>query len=61
MNKQIKSGKEIVDDFFNNMENLSGVDLELARSLTTLYKDNKFTERNIQNELRKLRDHEHKN
>jgi hypothetical protein len=55
MKNKVKSGKEIVDDFFKNIENIDGVDKDIAKMLTKLYKNDKLTEINVKNELPKLR------
>ena len=55
MKNKVKSGKEIVDDFFKNIENIDGVDKEIAKMLTNLYENDKLTEINVKNELPKLR------
>lgn len=56
MDKKVKSGKEILDDFFSNISKIENVDSVLAESLATLYDQNKLTDTNIKNELQKLRD-----
>ena len=55
MKNKVKSGKEIVDDFFKNIENIDGVDKDIAKMLTNLYENEKLTEINVKNELPKLR------
>jgi hypothetical protein len=54
--ENFKSGKQILDDFFNEIENLPEVDKEIAELFTSLYSQNKFTDTNIKNELQKLRE-----
>lgn len=54
--ENVKSGKQILDDFFNEIENLSNIDKEIAQLFATLYSHNKFTDVNIKNELQKLRE-----
>lgn len=56
MNKKVKSGKEILDDFFSNISKIENVDSKIAESLATLYDQNKLTDTNVKNELQKLRD-----
>jgi hypothetical protein len=53
---KVKSGKEILDDFFKDVENIPGVDKNIAQSLTTLYEQSKLTDINVKNELQKLRE-----
>ena len=54
--ENLKSGKQITDEFFNEIVNLSNVDKEIAQLFAKLYSQNKFTDVNIKNELQKLRD-----
>lgn len=53
---KVKSGKEILDDFFKDIQNIANVDKGIAQSLTTLYEQGKLTDINVKNELQKLRD-----
>lgn len=55
MNKEIISGKELLDNFFNEIENIPKIDKKIAVILKKLYLDNKFTDRNISNDLLKIR------
>jgi len=56
MDSQIKSGKELLDDFFDNISKLPGVDATLADKMRELYKEGKLTNKNISNVLSKLRE-----
>jgi hypothetical protein len=56
MVEKVKSGKEILDDFFNNIEKIENVDLDIARMLTKLYEEDSLTEKAVKNELDKLRE-----
>ncbi|MBI5204701.1 MAG: hypothetical protein HZA11_07280 [Nitrospirae bacterium] len=56
MDNQVKSGKEILDDFFGNITNLPGVDREIAEKILELYKAGKLTSTNIANALVTLRE-----
>jgi len=56
MEKNVKSGKEILDEFFANISNLENVDKELAASLTNLYQQGRLTDTNLKNEIQKIRD-----
>jgi hypothetical protein len=53
--KQVKSGKEILDDFFNEISSIENVDNTIAESLSELYMNGKLTDRNVVNELQKIR------
>ncbi len=56
MKEQIKSGKELLDDFFGELAHIEGVDSEVAASVSQLYRDGKLTNVNITNELQRLRE-----
>ncbi|WP_284651337.1 MULTISPECIES: hypothetical protein [Flavobacterium] len=56
MEENVKSGEEIVNDFFNSIEEIKGVDANIAKMLATLYKEGKLTDINVKNELQKLRE-----
>ena len=54
MENKVKSGKEILDDFFENIENIPNVDKDISKMLTNLYRQNKLTDTNVKNELPNL-------
>lgn len=54
MENKVKSGKEILDDFFKNIENIPNVDKDIAKMLSNLYDQNKLTDTNVKNELPNL-------
>jgi hypothetical protein len=56
MEEKVKSGKEILDDFFDNIEEIENIDKGIAKMLSKLYQDDKLTDTNVKNELQKLRD-----
>jgi hypothetical protein len=56
MADKVKSGKEILDDFFNSIEEIENVDTDIAKMLSELYQNDKLTDINVKNELQKLRD-----
>jgi len=51
----VKSGKEILDDFFNNISNIENVDTKIAGCLAELYTSGKLSDKNVVNELQKIR------
>jgi hypothetical protein len=55
MADKVKSGKEILDDFFNGIENIENIDCDIAKMLAKLYKEGSLTEKAVKNELDKLR------
>ncbi|MDT0650924.1 hypothetical protein [Autumnicola edwardsiae] len=56
MEEKVKSGKEILDDFFENIGTIENVDPEIAKMLNKLYNDDKLTDTNFKNELQTLRE-----
>lgn len=58
MSEKTKSGKEILDNFFNEIEHIPKIDQKLASALKILYQDNKFTDTNLSNKLLDLRNEE---
>ncbi len=56
MEENVKSGKEIVDDFFNTIEDIPGVDKDIASMLAELYKTDKLTDVYVKNQLQILRE-----
>ena len=56
MAEKVKSGKEILDDFFNEIEEIENVDTDIAKMLSELYQNDRLTDTNVKNELQKLRD-----
>lgn len=59
---KVKSGKEILDDFFKNIASIENVDETIANGLAELYKNGKLTDKNVVNELQRIRNaHDNKN
>jgi len=54
--ENVKSGKQILDDFFSEIEKLPNIDKDIAQLFSALYSQNKFTDVNIRNELQRLRE-----
>lgn len=52
---KVKSGKEILDDFFKEISSIENVDKTIAKSLAELYNNGKLTDKNVVNELQKIR------
>jgi len=55
MENVVKSGKEILDDFFDNIENIDGVNPEISKLIAALYSKEKLTDTNLKNALQELR------
>lgn len=55
---QVKSGKEVLDEFFDNIDNLPNIDKKTAESIIELYRAGKLTQKNLVNALSKEREKE---
>jgi len=55
MNDKIKSGKDVINEFFAEILNVESVDQKTVEKLVELYKENKLTDNNIQNALEELK------
>lgn len=53
--KEIKSGTEIVEAFFSELEKNETLDPDVIKILVNLYKQSKFTSTNVGNQLEELR------
>lgn len=51
MSDKIKSGKEVIDEFFSEIYNVENADKTSVDILVSLYGKNKLTDTNIQNAL----------
>lgn len=59
MIKKVKSGKEILDDFFSNLSNIENIDQSIANAIADLYFQGKLTtDTHIKQILIKLRENE---
>ena len=58
MTNRIKSGQELLDEFFSGISELGDVDQYTAEVITRLYNDGKLTVTNIANELELVREAE---
>ncbi len=56
MENKVKSGKEVLDEFFSELSELPNVDKGISDMLTDLYKTGKLSDVNIKNSLLKLRE-----
>lgn len=55
MENTIKSGVEILDEFFENLGDLENIDPKIAELLKDLYLEGALTESRVKNEFEKLR------
>ena len=51
MSDKIKSGKEVIDEFFSEIYNVKNADKTTVDILVTLYSKNRLTDTNLQNAL----------
>ena len=56
MTEQIKSGLEILDEFFSQIANIEGVDQDVAKTVLRLYQEGKLTNTNLSNDLITIRE-----
>jgi Glu-tRNA(Gln) amidotransferase subunit E-like FAD-binding protein len=54
MSEKIKSGKQVIDDFFSEIMNIEGVDEKTVKKLASLYSEGKLTDTNIENAMSQL-------
>lgn len=55
MSNEIKSGKDVIKEFFSEILNLEGVEPKTVERLVKLFQENKLTDSNIQNALEELK------
>jgi hypothetical protein len=51
MDNKIKSGKEVLNDFFSEIYNVPNADKNTVDALVELYSQGKLTDKNVQNSL----------
>jgi hypothetical protein len=51
MSDKIKSGKEVIEEFFAEIYNVPNVEQKTVDTLVSLYGQGKFTDKSIQNAL----------
>lgn len=54
MSSDIKSGKQVIDEFFAEIMNIEGIDKKTVEKLTSLYDEGKLTDTNIENAMSEL-------
>lgn len=58
MDNPVKSGKEILADFFNHLSNIPNVDKKLALAIKEMYESERLSSTNLSNKLLSLREEE---
>ena len=56
MSTEIKSGKEILDEFFEDIKINEKLDQDVATAIVELYESGKLTDKNLTNTLSELRE-----
>jgi len=56
MTDRIRSGQEVLDEFFTEIANIEGVDQDVANIVISLYRDGKLSDTNLSNELARIRE-----
>ena len=56
MTNKIKSGQEVLDEFFNEISKIEALDQEIAKVLVNLYREDKLTNTNLSSELTRIRE-----
>jgi len=55
MSNKVKSGRELLDEFFASITDIEGVDEEITCIVRDLYQEDKLTDKNLSNELERIR------
>ena len=55
MTDKIRSGQEVLDDFFTEMTSIADVDQDVANIVINLYREGKLSDTNLSNELARIR------
>jgi len=55
MTDRIRSGQEVLDEFFTEIANIERIDNNVADIVINLYRDGKLTDTNLSNELARIR------
>ncbi len=56
MTDQIRSGQEVLEEFFTEIASMDGIDNDVANIVINLYRDEKLTDTNLSNELARVRE-----
>ena len=55
MTDRIRSGQEVLDEFFTEITNIEDVDQDVVDIVINLYREGKLTDTNLSNELARIR------
>ena len=56
MTDKIRSGQEVLDEFFTEIAGMDGIDNDVANIVINLYREGKLTDTNLSNELARIRE-----
>ena len=56
MTDSIRSGQEVLDEFFKEIANIDGLEQDVADTIINLYHEGKLTNTNLSNELARIRE-----
>lgn len=56
MADEIKSGQQVLDEFFSELIDIESIDKKIASIIIKLYKEGKLTHTNLSNELMNIRE-----
>ena len=56
MTDRIRSGQEVLDEFFTEIASIEGVDQDVANIVISLYREGKLSDTNLSNELARIRE-----
>lgn len=54
LSDEIKSGQNVIDEFFSEISNIEGADSAIVEEIKKLNSENKLSNTNVQNALEKL-------
>ena len=60
MTDRIRSGQEVLDEFFTEIASMDGVDNDVANIVINLYREGKLSDTNLSNELMGIREEKNK-
>jgi len=55
MNTEVKSGREMLEEFFSEIKSMQGVKKDVIEVVSRLFDEDKLTNTNLTNELEELR------
>lgn len=56
MSEDIKSGKQVIDEFISELPGITGIEKEIADAILKLQEEDKLTPANLSNELLRIRE-----